>query len=286
MTSRSAPFVLIRNFARLVDTPIGRLVCNVNDFYIGRSLLHYGEFSGLELDLFRKLVPPAGICIDAGANIGVHSVGLSRIVSDAGAVLAFEPQEHAFQALCANVFLNSLINVKPYRIALGAKPGSIQVPYMDPRRVNNFGNCKLGGQGIMTPMATIDSLDLPRCDFIKIDVEGMEIDVIKGARKTIEKFHPVVYAEVSPDDLDGITRIQGMLYDYTHASMHRPPLFNPANPNGVNANFLGENVVSFNLLFTMAPPPDDPYLVPLSDYLEIHEPAEVLPQSESLVPTP
>jgi FkbM family methyltransferase len=276
--------VVIRNFARIVDTPIGRLVFNVNDFYLGRSLLHYGEFSGLEQRLFSNLVKPGDFAIDAGANIGVHSVFFARQVTDAGVVLAFEPQEHVFQALCANVFLNSLINVKPYRIALGAKPGSIEVPYMDPRRLNNFGNCKLGGQGTMTPMATIDSFDLPRCDFLKIDVEGMELEVIKGAKRTIEKFHPIIYAEVSPDDLDGIGRLQAMLYEYTYLSMHRPPLFNDLNPNGVLWNVWGENVVSFNLLATMEPPPDDPYLVPLSDYLEIHEPAEVLPPTQEEAP--
>ena len=106
------------------------------------------------------------------------------------------------------------------------------------------------------------------------------------ASKTIEKFHPSISAEVSTDDLDGIMRLQITLRDYAYLSMHMPPLFNPDNPNGVKSNVWGENVVSYKLLATMAPPPDDKFLVPLSDFLETREPAEVLPQSQEEAPIP
>lgn len=286
---------MIRNFARITDCPLGRIAYSVNDYYVGRSFLHYGEFSGLEANLFRQLVKPSDFVIDAGASMGAHSVLFARLTTDAGVVLAFEPQESSFYNLCANAFLNSLINLKCYRAALGAKPGAIGVPYLDPRRLQNLGGLKLGGEVGHVPVMTIDSLDLPRLDFLKIDCEGMEPEVIKGARKTIEKFRPRIYCETQAPNVEGSTieELQVRLGElgYTHLFMHLPPLFNAANPNGVTANFIGENVVSFNMLALTGEPPADPYLIPLDDYLASFERAAAgsaadPPPIPEAVPTP
>ncbi len=110
--------------------------------------------------------------VEVGANAGAHTVSLSQAVGPAGLVLAFEPQRILLQTLCANLALNSLTNVHAFWAAVGNSPGSIVVPPLDYTQDNNFGGLELGGyqQGEQVPVLTLDSLKLPRCHFLKIDV--------------------------------------------------------------------------------------------------------------------
>src|SRR5690606_28828206 len=89
----------------------GPMLFNKRDLYVGRSLATYGEFSEAEIGLFRQILRPGGVVVEAGANIGAHTVPLARMVGESGAVVAFEPQRLQFQLLCANLALNGMINV-------------------------------------------------------------------------------------------------------------------------------------------------------------------------------
>jgi FkbM family methyltransferase len=182
---------------RLNSAKHGLMLYNRHDAYIGRSLETYGEFSDDELTVFRQVVRPGSIVVEAGANIGTHTVELSRIVGEQGRVYAFEPQRIVFQTLCANVQLNSRNNVICRQEAVGEAEGVILVPPIDYRSANNFGGLALGSyrEGEPVPVVRIDDLKLPHCGLIKCDVEGMEVSVLKGAKETIEKFRPVLYVE-------------------------------------------------------------------------------------------
>src|SRR6185312_10827709 len=107
------------------------------------------------------------------------------------------PQRLMFQALCANVALNSCANVFTRQAAVGAAIGTVQVPVLDPREHNNCGGLSLLGprSGEPVPMVTVDSLELVDCQFMKIDVEGMEVEALRGAVATIERFRPILYIE-------------------------------------------------------------------------------------------
>jgi FkbM family methyltransferase len=93
--------------------------------------------------------------------------------------------------------VNALDNVFVHNSGVGSVPGSITVPSIDYARPGNFGGVSLSasGAGETVPLATIDSLGLQRCDFMKIDVEGMELDVLQGAKSTVERFRPRLYIE-------------------------------------------------------------------------------------------
>src|SRR5262249_3119986 len=92
--------------------------------------------------------------------------------------------------------LNSITNVECHNKAVGEQAGKIQVPPLDYSQEANFSGLALGGdRGEEVPVITIDSLNLPRCDFLKIDVEGMELAVLRGARQTIEKCRPILYLD-------------------------------------------------------------------------------------------
>ena len=102
---------------------------------------------------------------------------------------------------------------------------------------------------------TLDGYNLSACQFIKIDVEGMEAAVIRGARKTIEKFRPILYVENDRDDRSAelIELLQSLGYNLY---WHTPRLFNPDNFYQNPVNEFGD-VVSANMLGIHSSMPSD-----------------------------
>ncbi|MBQ3853504.1 MAG: FkbM family methyltransferase, partial [Anaerovibrio sp.] len=89
----------------------GKIMYNQLDQYVGRSLKLYGEYCQGEAALFEQIVKPGNIVVEAGANIGSHTIHLAQLAGDNGQVWAFEPQRLVFQLLAGNMALNSLTNV-------------------------------------------------------------------------------------------------------------------------------------------------------------------------------
>ena len=233
---------------RLVNARHGLMLYNRNDRYIGRSLECYGEFSEGEVTLLRQVLEPGSVMVEAGANIGAHTLPLAACVGARGQVHAFEPQRVVFQMLCANVALAGCANVHCRQQALGAAAGERVVPAIDYHASGNFGGVALadGGAGEKVKVVTVDSLALARCDLIKADVEGMEQQVLAGAAATIEAFHPVLYLENDRQELSHalIHHVHTLGY---HMYWHRPALFNPGNCFRNADNVFG-NTVSLNML--------------------------------------
>ncbi len=227
----------------------GPMIYNKNDAYVGRSLAKYGEYSWHEQNVFSQLLKPGAVIVEAGANIGAHTIPLARLAGPQGAVLAFEPERLVFQTLCANLALNNCTNVWAMHQAVGASNGMIPVPAVDPTVPNNFGGLSLldasGGADIV-PMRTIDSLQLAACSAIKADVEGMEIDVLRGAAQTIERHRPLLYVENDRPQRseEMIALVMRMRYDLY---WHTPALFNADN-FAADADNVFPGIVSINML--------------------------------------
>ena len=96
--------------------------------YVGRAVEKYGEYSELEVELFRQICKPGDIAIEVGANLGTHTLALSQLVGDQGRVFAFEPQRIVIQTLCASLALNSIANVEAYQLAVSSKAGEVLIP--------------------------------------------------------------------------------------------------------------------------------------------------------------
>jgi FkbM family methyltransferase len=236
-------------FNQLAATEHGYLLYNRNDIYIGRAIEKYGESSALEMAMFEELCAPGNAVIEVGANNGAHTVGFSRAVGPQGRVLAFEPQRLVFQTLCANVALNSLTNVDCYWAAVGAKEGVVTVPSVNPWHEANFGGVTLldAKAGHPVPCFMLDRfMELPRVNLVKIDVEGMEADVLRGGAKLIAKFKPILYVENDRvEQSEGLMRLIAS-FGY-RLFWHLPPLFNPNNYYGQEENLYGD-IVSCNML--------------------------------------
>jgi FkbM family methyltransferase len=238
----------VSEFNRLQQSRHGLVLYNANDTYVGRSFELYGEFSEGEVQLFQQILRPGDVVVDAGANIGAHTLVFAKAVGPSGAIFAFEPQRLLFQTLCANMALNSLTNVSCFQAALGSQPGSLRVPPLDYGQQANFGGLSLGEFqiGEAVPIQTVDSLQLPQCRLLKIDVEGMEQEVLAGSTQTIRHHQPVLYVE---NDRQEKAEALIRFIDTLGYKMfwHKPRLFNPDNFLQNPENVFG-NVGSINML--------------------------------------
>ena len=112
-------------------------------------------------------------------------------------MLAFEPQRIVFQTLCANMALNSITNTRCQQAALGEERGSLLVPALDYSRQDNYGGLGLGDfqEGEEVEVLRLDDFALPHCRLIKVDVEGMELSVLRGGQGLIARHRPLLYVE-------------------------------------------------------------------------------------------
>ena len=248
MPSNLAPPVIDERNVRLKRCRHGWMVYYQNDAYIGRSFDLYGEFANFEVDAFEQLIPKGGVAVDIGANIGAHTVPMARIVGDSGRVIAFEPQRVVHQLLCANVALNALHNVWTFCAGSGREPGVMRVPPLDYNHAGNFGGISIssGDVGEIVQILPLDAVNLPACHFIKIDVEGMECEVIAGAHNVIAKWRPLLYVENDRPEKSAQLVSDILALDY-RLYWHVTALFNPANFFGTAENVFGR-VSSFNML--------------------------------------
>lgn len=187
-------------------------------FGVGHQLLSYGSYDRGEIDFvldrlrgLRKQRGDGLFAIDVGANVGVHAVSWGREMTGWGRVLAFEPQELIYYALAGNVVLANAFNVEARRAAVGSESGSIRIPKPDYARNASFGSLELKhsrdvefiGQPVSylprdlveVPIVAIDDLNFSRLDFLKVDAERMDFEVLLGARSTIERYRPEVLVE-------------------------------------------------------------------------------------------
>lgn len=161
-----------------------------------------------------KFIREGDVVIDVGANIGCHSFYYSNKVGETGKVFSFEPQPESF--ICIQHNLENHKNVIPLNKGVSDKNGYMSVESID----GNIGMSFLK-EGKEVEVITIDGLKLDRVDFIKIDCEGMELNVLKGALETISMFEPVMLIEIND-------------FTLTRAGYHRSDIFNFLNGIGYN----------------------------------------------------
>jgi FkbM family methyltransferase len=234
--------VLDETIVASADTRYGRVAHLRGDGPIGASLQHYGEWAQLEIDFLRQLVAPGETVVDAGANVGTHTLAFSRAAGSRGRVLAFEPQPVVFDLLRTNLAANAAVNVVAYPCALGADRHTRYLPALDYAGGLNAGAVALRTRGADAARAvevmTLDGLELDAVRLVKIDVEGMEPDVLEGARATLARCRPIVFAECN--DVPTGAQVMYAVRDAGYlVYFKRSAAFNPANFRAVAANRFG-----------------------------------------------
>jgi FkbM family methyltransferase len=196
-----------------------------------RILAQRTFFEANQLADIRTTIPAGSVVIDAGANIGNHSLFFA-MVCRARQVHAFEPMRVAYSTLARNIELNGLQDtIIAHNVAVGAQAGTADLlRYVE----HNTGGTVLGlDQPGFYPVVPIDSLGLERCAFLKMDVEGGQIQALQGAAETLARCKPLIWVELRSKRTefeDGNAKMQSMGYKLLRQVANSPDdfLFGPA----------------------------------------------------------
>ena len=200
-----------------------RMIDAQNGYGVGFQILETASFDPTEvklavdlLALRRKHHGDGVVAFDCGANIGVHTVEWAMAMTGWGSVVSIEAQERVYYALAGNIAINNCFNAIAVHGAVSSESGVMKIPSPNYFVPSSFGSLELrqrtGNEFIGQPIdyentvnvrkLTIDEFNLPRVDFIKIDVEGMELEALEGAKRSITQSHPIMLIEKIKTDAE------------------------------------------------------------------------------------
>ena len=176
---------------------------------IDLSIYLLGGFEVDTLNRYQKMINPGDIVLDIGANIGAHTLPLAALVGNTGKVYSFEPTKYAFSKQIRNIDLNPELKnrIAACQIMLTANPAALPNEIYSSWPLDDVENLheKHLGKLMSTQDAEaqrlddfVDKLGITKVAFIKLDVDGNELDVLKGAVKTIHTSKPKVMLELAP----------------------------------------------------------------------------------------
>jgi FkbM family methyltransferase len=163
---------------------------------VSRGVYVKGEFDPAVFEAIQRGLRKDGVFLDIGANVGIYSVQALDFLGQGGAVHAFEIDPRPLKCLLKTKERFGYENLLVHRTAIGATRGNVQLV-----RAADSGTSQVGGStlGLTVPMVSLDEwshgFGLGRVDVIKIDVEGYEMEVLRGAREVVERFHPLMVIE-------------------------------------------------------------------------------------------
>ena len=164
---------------------------------------------------FEDFLPSSGdVIIDVGAQYGDYSI-LCSAVYGVSQVVAFEPLRNAYEVFQEFIALNNVKNVVVNNIAIGSYDGIVQ----GKDDGHMFGVVMDGFNRTSVPVRTLDSFGFQRIDILKIDVEGFEMEVLKGAKETISRCRPRIIIETHSSELEQL--VMGVLNSGGYAIRHR-----------------------------------------------------------------
>ena len=209
----------------IIETPYGYFFINSYDL-IGYSLGKLKVWENHLLDFYSRVLTKDDICIDAGANLGFHSVQFGRFSK---LVYSFEPQKMVFNNLCANILCNDLNeNIIPFRLGLGDKKEIKQLWPVENETWYGHDIINWGGRGIdqtdsieyreedQIEVVNLDSLNISECSLYKLDIQGYEYFALLGSKNLIEKCKPIILLENFPgneNDLNALKFLKDLGYE-------------------------------------------------------------------------
>jgi len=206
-------------FTIIVPTAYGQMLVNRHDINQTGALVKTGlAVDHNDIALLTQVLQLLGTdltVLDIGANFGAFALAFAQCVGARGRVHAFEPQRVLFHMLAGSVALNSLTNVFCHHLALGDREGRLEIPQFDYSQPLNFGSIEFTAEqrepltqrrghdparAEYVALMPIDRLALPQVHLMKIDAEGMELQVLAGAAETLRRCRPVLYVEFLKSD--------------------------------------------------------------------------------------
>lgn len=189
------------------------------------KLIYCNQFEKDEFSFMEHYIKPGYVVYDIGANIGLHSLYLSNMIGPNGRCYSFEPTRGTFDSLNENVKLNGFTNIETLNLALSDKEETLQIykstnGYDAWNSLGGFqkiGNNQYDLENVSCiPMDRFLELypEVRHPDFLKIDTEGWELHVLKGAYNLLKNEAPVIMMEYAQRNLNLTNTKQSDLYDY------------------------------------------------------------------------
>ena len=156
------------------------------------AVSHYDEYEESEAKIMEEKIETGNIVVDIGANIGLHTLNMARIVGNTGRVFAFEPDPSNFEILRKNVKINNYQNIILEEKAVGDKHGRATL-YQSHHPGNHrlFPQTKQAKGEVEVELTSLDKYFIDsnlaeKINFIKIDVEGLEFSVLNGMKNILK----------------------------------------------------------------------------------------------------
>lgn len=205
--------------------------------FIENRIYNTGEWEPETVRALEQLVRPGDTVIDVGAQVGFITLTLARLVGPAGRVYSLEPSDWAYDRLQHNLSLNQIPHVHADRAGAGAATEAHTIEL--PRGYRMDGT--ITGAPQTVDIVSIDDYvarhQIDRLELIKTDTDGMDAEVVKGARGTLERFRPVLLFEVHPDHLERagetVASLVRPLADLGYSFYEEADLERPTDPLGV-----------------------------------------------------
>lgn len=197
-------------FARIngINCPVDR-----HDISVSLPSASSGVYEPHLIACFNKICQPGSVVFDIGANIGFHSLMLSKLAGETGHVYAFEPNSENSRMILLGLEHNHVLNVTLLPVALSDQRGW---EYFSSHIGSNGGFvgrqlAALHGHGTIVPTFTLDEMSLPNVDLIKVDVEGAEYKALKGGELMLSRSRPAIVCEFS---IEMVNRVSGVTPAY------------------------------------------------------------------------
>lgn len=216
------------------------LVCLVNTKdLIGWKIFFFGEYENDTNKILELYLKQDDIVLEAGANIGSETLLISKILNK-GTIYCFEPNPYSFERLKINISINELKNVYAYDYALGEADSKIKF-HIYPKGFCNSGMSSKYMETSITHeitviQKTVDTFvhenNITKLDFIKMDIQGAEMDLLNGASETLKRFKPTIFTEACEpyNDTKQLYEILVSLgYDVFHIKNLTTEKFNSVN---------------------------------------------------------
>jgi len=184
--------------------------------FLVRQVLERRGFREPDMEALEALVNPGDSVADIGANAGVYTKEFSTLVGPAGHVYSFEPIADTFEILKTVINKGHLANVRSFNLALGSQPAEHEMVIPDLGGFTGYYWAHLArtgdsGRREKVKVLTLDDLwkanTIGRLDFIKCDVEGGELEVIRGGLELIRSQLPGWLVEVSRETSEELFKI-------------------------------------------------------------------------------
>lgn len=222
----------------LATTEWGPMLVPLGDEYVGKSLLVDGIYSPEEWRGWVPYLSYGSHVVEVGTHCGAFTLAFARAVGHRGSVLGFDAQRGMCQMANGTLALNGMWHAEVRHKGVGASTGVIQMQRFDYLGNGNYGGieAKDAGKGDPVTLTTLDHEAIQKCDFLKMDIEGMEFQALLGGKSLIRRCRPVIACEA--DRKEGNAKVFPWLRQMGYDLFWQTPKLGNCHPDINSMNVL------------------------------------------------